>query len=107
MITKEDSRYEVLRKGFNKRIDKFPLVIALCTSTEEVSSAIMYAKEKGLEVAIKSGGHSMEGFSSNNGGMVINLSKLNTIELRKDNTVKAGPGCTLVQVYDTYCHRKG
>jgi hypothetical protein len=100
LVDKNDERYEVLRKGFNKRIDKFPLVIALCSTTEEVAEAIRYANEKKLAIAIKSGGHSMEGFSCNDGGMVINLSKMNSVEIIDDNKIKAGPGCTLAGLYD-------
>jgi hypothetical protein len=100
LIRKDDPRYEELRKGFNKRISKFPLVIALCKSTKDVSEAILYARKNNLAIAVKSGGHSMEGFSSNDGGLVINLSKMNTVEMLEDNKIKAGPGCTLSHLYD-------
>ncbi len=100
LIRKDDPRYEDLRKGFNKRIDKFPLVIALCTSTADVAEAIQYARKNNLAIAVKSGGHSMEGFSSNDGGMVINLSKMNAVEMLEDDKIKAGPGCTLSHLYD-------
>lgn len=100
LIRKDDPRYEELRKGFNKRIDKFPLVIALCKSTSDVSEAVRYARTNKLAIAVKSGGHSMEGFSSNDGGMVINLSKMNSVEMLEDDKIKAGPGCTLSHLYD-------
>ncbi|MEO6541841.1 MAG: FAD-dependent oxidoreductase [Ferruginibacter sp.] len=97
---KGDAEYELLRKGFNKRIEKFPLVIALCKNTTGVTQAILYARQHKLPVAIKSGGHCMEGFSCNDGGMVINLSALNKIEWIDANTLKVGPGCTLSNIYD-------
>jgi hypothetical protein len=97
---KGDAEYESLRKGFNKRIEKFPLIIALCKNTTGVTEAIKYARQNKLTVAIKSGGHCMEGFSSNDGGMVINLSLLNKVEWIDANTVKVGPGCTLSNIYD-------
>ncbi|MDQ3110887.1 MAG: FAD-binding protein [Bacteroidota bacterium] len=100
LIRKDDPRYEELRKGFNKRINKFPLVIALCTSTEDVSEAIQYARNNNLEIAIKSGGHSMEGFSCNQDGMVINVSKMNSVKIGEDETITTGPGCTLMHLYD-------
>jgi hypothetical protein len=100
LIRKGDARYDELRKGFNKRIDKFPLVIALCTSTENVAEAIKYARKHKLEIAIKSGGHSMEGFSTNDWGMVINLSEMRAVEMLEDDKIKAGPGCTLSHLYD-------
>jgi FAD/FMN-containing dehydrogenase len=103
---KGDAEYELLRKGFNKRINKFPLIIALCKNTTGVTEAVKYARQNNLPVAIKSGGHCMEGFSCNNGGMVINLSLLNTIEWVDNNTIKVGPGCTLSNIYDAVIPRR-
>lgn len=99
LIDKNNKLYDTLRKGFNKRIDKYPQVIALCSTAAEVEAAIKYANEKKLAIAVKSGGHSMEGFSCNDGGMVINLSKLNTVEILGDNKISAGPGCLLEGLY--------
>jgi len=97
---KGDVEYELLRKGFNKRIEKFPLIIALCKNATGVSEAVKYAGQNGLAIAVKSGGHCMEGFSCNDGGMVINLSLLNKIEWIDGNNIKVGPGCTLSNIYD-------
>jgi FAD binding domain/Berberine and berberine like len=98
---KGDAQYEILRQGFNKRINKFPLIIAQCNNTVGVSEAIIYASKNNLPVAIKSGGHCMEGFSCNNDGMVINLSLINDIEWINSNTIKVGPACTLSKIYET------
>lgn len=100
LIEQDDKRYNSYRKGFNKRFDPFPKVIALCVGTAEVAEAVRYARKYGLAIAVKSGGHSMEGFSSNTDGMVINLSKMNSVEFLEDDKIKAGPGCTLSNLYD-------
>jgi FAD/FMN-containing dehydrogenase len=97
---KGDADYEILRKGFNKRIEKYPAIIAFCKNTAGVAEAVKYAAQQNLPVAIKSGGHCMEGFSVNNNGMVINVSQLNSITWIDDYTVKLGPGCLLSQLYD-------
>lgn len=97
---KGNEQYDVLRKGFNKRINKSPLIIALCKNEAGVAEAIRYALQANLPVATKSGGHCMEGFSSNDGGMVINLSLLNKIEWINKDTIKVGPGCTISHLYD-------
>jgi hypothetical protein len=96
-----DIQYDQLRQGFNKRINKFPKIIALCQNANGVSEAIKYAIANKLPVAVKSGGHCMEGFSCNNGGMVINLSLLNKVEWINNDTVLVGPGCTVSSLYDT------
>lgn len=95
------AEYETLRKGFNKRIDKKPAVIALCKNTAGVAEAVRYAASNNLQVAVKSGGHCMEGFSGNNGGMVINMSAMNAIEWINAETIRLNPGCKLAQIYDT------
>ncbi len=101
LVDKNDNRYDGLRQGFNKRIDKHPQVIAVCAATNEVAAAVNYAREKGLAIAVKSGGHCMEGFSCNDDGMVINLSKMNKVGVLDGNKIKAGPGCTLGNLYDS------
>lgn len=98
---KGSAEYELLRKGFNKRIDKYPQVIALCRNTAGVAEAIKYAAINNLPVTVKSGGHCMEGFSCIDNGMVVNLSLLNTVEFNNDGQVTVGPGCTLSRLYDT------
>lgn len=103
---KGDAEYELLRKGFNKRIEKFPQIIALCKNTAGVAEAVKYAAQNNLPVAVKSGGHCMEGFSCNDGGMVINLSLLNKIGWIDSNNIKAGPGCTLSNIYDEVLPKK-
>lgn len=99
LVDKNDSRYDALRQGFNKRINKHPAVIALCTTTAEVAEAVRYAKEHKLAIAIKSGGHSMDGLSCNDDGMVVNLSRMNSVEILEGNKIKVGPGCTLGKLY--------
>lgn len=94
-------QYEVLRKGFNKRINLYPAAIAFCKTTEEVAAAVAYANQNKLPVSIKSGGHSFEGFSSNNDGLEINLSAMNQVHLQEDNTAIIEPGCILSSLYDS------
>jgi hypothetical protein len=97
---KGDLPYETLRKGFNLRINSYPTVIALCKNTKGVVAAIQYATQNNLKVVVKSGGHCMEGFSSIENGMVINVSLLNTLAIN-GNTVTLGPAVTLKQIYET------
>ncbi len=101
LYKKGDEQYDILRKGFNKRIDHFPAAIAECTSEEEVSQAMAYAIKNNLPVSVKSGGHSFEGFSSNDNSLLINLSSMKEIQWENENTISVGPGCRLSQLYDS------
>ena len=101
LYRKGEPGYDALRSGFNKRIDRYPAAIALCTTADDVAGAVGYALEHRLPIAIKSGGHSFEGYSCNDDGMVINLSRMNTIKWLDDHTIEVGPGCLLHQLYET------
>ncbi len=100
LYKKGDAEYELLRKGFNKRINKYPEAIALCKTTEEAAQAVVYGIQNKLAISIKSGGHSFEGFSCNNDGLVIDLSSMNKVTWENENTVIIEPGCILSQLYD-------
>lgn len=95
-----NAQYELLRKGFNSRINKYPKVIAVCRNTAGVQQALQYGISNKLPVTVKSGGHCMEGFSSNDGGLVINLSLLNGLEWTGSNSISVGPARTLKNIYD-------
>ena len=99
-LTQEHLDYESNRNGFNLNHQKYPQIIALCKNTEGVCEAMKYANRKELKVAIKSGGHSFEGYSSNNDGLVINLSLMNQMEWLDDNVLKSGPSVLLTDLYD-------
>ncbi|MBU3713609.1 MAG: FAD-binding oxidoreductase [Ferruginibacter sp.] len=99
-IRQGNSSYESLRQGFNKRINKLPAVIALCSSAIGVAEAVKYAAKNNLAVAVKSGGHCMEGFSCNNDGLVINLSEMKSMRWINDDNIQVEPGCTLKDIYD-------
>src|SRR6218665_3672547 len=79
LLTRKDADYASFNEAFNKRIRHLPRYIAVCKTQQGVRYAIHKAQEEGLKVAVKSGGHSFEGFSSNDGGMVINLSQMKKI----------------------------
>ena len=106
LLTKDDEKYELYRKSFNKRINKFPKYIAVCKSNEAVKKAVLFANDKKLKIAIRSGGHSFEGFSNNDNGLLIHLGLMNTISWQKDNSVKLQPACLLQEIYANFLPKK-
>jgi FAD/FMN-containing dehydrogenase len=95
-----DAEYENLRKVYNTRINRRPAMIAFCKTAEGVAEAINIAQKRKWAVTVKSGGHCMEGFSVNDGGMVINLSAMQQIEWLSPDRIRVQPACTLRQLYD-------
>jgi FAD/FMN-containing dehydrogenase len=93
VIVPGDSRYDESRQVFNAMHDKRPAIIARCSTTEDVVSAVNVARENGLLIAVRSGGHSVAGLSVCEGGMLIDLGGLKKIEVRPAaRTARAGGG---------------
>ncbi len=99
LLQRNDEAYETYNQGFNKRLHFLPKYIALCYTEKGIQFAVHKAKTEGLPIAVKSGGHSFEGFSSNNGGMVINLSQMKQITWLSDNEVLMEPGVLLQEIH--------
>jgi len=70
-----DSIYEQARQDENARLDFRPDIVAYCYCQDDIAECVRWAAVNDKAVAIRSGGHDYEGFSLNNGGIVIDVSK--------------------------------
>src|SRR3954452_453535 len=80
-ISPGDASYDQLRGIWNAMHDKRPALIARCESPQDVADAIRHGRDEGLPSAIRSGGHSLPGHSTCDGGMVIDLRLMNAITI--------------------------
>src|SRR5688500_4597636 len=71
-----------------------PAVVLRPTSPEEVAASLRYARAEGLPVAVRSGGHNALGFGNIDDGVVVDLSRLDQVELLGDGRVRIGAGAT-------------
>jgi FAD/FMN-containing dehydrogenase len=95
LITPASSEYEGARKVYNEMIDRRPAVIVRCADVADVRAAVNFARQDGLTVAIRGGGHSAAGLGVCEGGLVIDLSPMKGIRVDPVNrTVRVEPGCT-------------
>jgi len=99
-LQRSDSTYASYRQPFNKRIALEPAVIAVCMQEHGVQRAVEYAKTHNLPIAIKSGGHGFEGYSLNQGGLVVDLSRMQQVQIDGNQQLMVGPGCRLAGLFD-------
>ena len=86
-ITASDSRFDETRAVFNAMVDRHPALIARCTSPADVALAIAYAREAGLPLAVRAGGHSVAGLSMVDDGVVIDVRPMAQVSIDARNRV--------------------
>ncbi len=96
LIRQGDSDYDAARALYNGMIDKHPKLIARCVDAADVIASVNYARDQGLLVAIRGGGHNGPGLGSCNGGLVIDLSEMKSVRVDPaTRTVRVDAGCTI------------
>ena len=99
LIGPEDGAYEQARQVYNAMIDRRPALVARCASPDDVAKVVNFAREQGLLLAVRGGGHNGAGLGTCDGGVVIDLSGLKKIEVDPGaRTVRVGGGCTWGEV---------
>src|ERR671912_187432 len=96
LLGPQDPGYDDARGVWNGSIDRFPALIARCAGVADVIAAVKFAKDNGLLVAVRGGGHSYPGYSVCDGGLVIDLSLMKGIRVDPEAcTVRAQAGVLL------------
>ena len=79
LVVSSNQEYSLARKIWNGMVDKRPALIARCTSSEDVKSAIRLARTEGLHVSVRGGGHGVAGAAVCQGGLMIDLSPMKNV----------------------------
>ena len=94
-------QYDEARTIWNGMHDKRPALIARCLNSQDVSNAVTFARERELLVAVRGGGHSWPGKSVCDGGLMIDLSQMNTVTADADARRAYARGGALLHQLDT------
>ena len=95
MISPEDEGYEDARRVYNAMIDRRPAVVVRAANAGDVMAAVDFARENGLDLAVRGGGHSVPGFGTCDDGVVIDLSGMRGVRVDPaTSTARAEGGAT-------------
>jgi hypothetical protein len=94
LIGPDDAQYDQVRKVYNAMIDKRPRLIARCVDVADVMASVNFARDNGLLLAVRGGGHNVGGLGSCNDGLVIDLSLMRGTRVDPAaRTVRVEGGC--------------
>ena len=85
VVTPDAAGYEDARKVYNAMIDRRPGVVVRPANVEDVVAAVNFARESGLDLAVRGGGHSVPGFGTVDEGVVIDLSRMRGVRVDPEN----------------------
>ena len=81
VIAPGEPDFDDARRVWNAEIDKRPAVIARCSTARDVCAAIGFAREYGLEVAVRGGAHNTAGTATCDGGVMVDLSTMSRVDV--------------------------
>jgi hypothetical protein len=99
LIQPSDENYDEARKVYNGMIDRRPVLIARCADVADVIVAVNFARENGLLLAVRGGGHNGAGLGICDDGLVIDLSQMKGVRVDPEKrTARVGGGCVWGEV---------
>ncbi len=98
VTTEESPDYDEARRVYNGMIDRRPAAVVHCRNAADVAAVVKAASDSGADLAVRGGGHSVPGFGTGDGAVVVDLKGMNAITVDPDaSTATVGGGATLGQ----------
>ncbi len=107
VITPGAPDYESSRLVCNRAFDRHPALIVRCASPSDVARALDFSQGQSLPLAVRGGGHSAAGYGVCDGGVVVDLSAMNRVEVDADKRVARAEAGSLVHDVDEATQRFG
>src|SRR5919198_85960 len=106
-ITGEDPGYDEARRVYNAMIDRRPNVVVRPADADDVVTAVNYARESELPVAIRGGGHSVPGFGTGDDAVVLDLVGMQRVDVDPEQRTARAEGGTTWGVFNDATHEHG
>ena len=91
-----DVGFDDVRRVWNAAIDRRPVAVVECANAQDVATALAFAREHSLQVSVRSGAHNMSGAAVAEGGLVVDLRRLNDVTVDPvGKRAKVGGGALL------------
>jgi FAD/FMN-containing dehydrogenase len=107
VITPQDGTYDEARRLWNAIHDRRPAVIARPSTALEVATAVRFARDHDLEIAVRSGGHSAAGLAGANGGLLIDMSAMRGVAADPQRRIARANGGALLGELDVAAQAHG
>jgi FAD/FMN-containing dehydrogenase len=99
ILRPKDRGYAAARRVWSASIDHRPALIAQPRTAEDVATAVLHARDAGMEIAVRGGGHSTAGHSMSNGGVTVDLSSMRHVSVDPGSrSARLGGGALLMDV---------
>ena len=93
VLIPDDQAYDEARSVWNARFDRRPALIVRCREATDVQAAVDFARDKGLEISVKGGGHAYAANTVGEGGLLIDLSPMAEMVIDAESkTARVGAG---------------
>ena len=107
VLVEGDREYERARLCFNLLIDRHPAAIARCVDANDVAAALAFGRDRGLELAVRGGGHNPAGHCALDDGLVIDLSRMRDVRVDPGNGIATCQGGATWLDFDTAAQAHG
>jgi FAD/FMN-containing dehydrogenase len=92
VLAPSDPEYEQARLCFNQLIDRRPAAIARCLSADDVATSLAFGQQHDLEIAVRGGGHNPAGHCAVDDGLVIDLSRMRSVDVDPEARIAVSEG---------------